>query len=243
MLSSTLVATDKLDVSSGGDAQRLMEMGRLSASLIHEISSPLTAALLHLGEAEGESDTVQQARRSLVRLKRYVEAARHQLWSRGTDREFCVNSQMQEIKRLVMPQAKSCNLILKFEPPSVQHFRIHGDPIKFQQVLINLINNAMEAYPTETVNPVVTVRIAGLGNRLSISVVDHGRGIDKRQLPRLFEPFYTTKQSAKHGLGIGLVIVKQYVTEHFGGNISVSSSKTDGTCFNVKFKTKPCPNR
>ena len=71
---------------------------------------------------------------------------------------------------------------------------------------------------------------------LNITVHDWGQGIQPEQLPHLFEPFYTTKQTADRGLDIGLAIVKQSVENDFKGHIEVKSSSGFGTAFIVKLK-------
>jgi signal transduction histidine kinase len=69
---------------------------------------------------------------------------------------------------------------------------------------------------------------------LVIKVTDWGKGITPDELPKLFEPFYSTKSKGFSGLGIGLAIVRQYVTDDFGGSIRVSSTRRLGTRFTVK---------
>src|SRR5579884_383252 len=86
--------------------QRFIDLGRLSATLLHEISNPLTAALLHLEQiSDQHSLSVRQTKRSLNRLKRYVDIARRQLRDHAALTSFCLNPQIQDIKRLVLPAA------------------------------------------------------------------------------------------------------------------------------------------
>jgi signal transduction histidine kinase len=238
MLSGNLPVSDSSNNefnSSPEDLQRFIELGRLSASLLHEISSPLSAALLSLEQVRDQKSLHTLAlKRSLVRLKRYVNAARQQLIRQSCQADFYIDDQLRDIKRLVLPLAKTSRVRLLIK--RLPHTRLRGDPIKFQQLLVNLIVNAIEAYPADyKLRP----RIVDVTTRLSpksiaIEVTDWGMGISKAQLPKLFEPFYTTKTTAGHGLGLGLFIVKQYVTDSFGGSIKVSSSMAGGTRFIVK---------
>lgn len=215
------------------ELQRLAELGRLSATLLHEISNPLTAALIHLENAS-DPTSLREAKRSIKTLKKYVEAARQQVRKESTLTDFKISTSMSQIKRVVMPLARKAGVNIKFSP--VPDCRLYGDSVKFQQILANLIVNAIEAYQHETVADLakpVHVQLHAAAHTLTIEVSDWGQGIDQRQISHIFDPFYTTKSQAGHGLGIGLAIVKQYVVDDFGGSISVHSSSRQGTTFTV----------
>jgi signal transduction histidine kinase len=221
---------------SSEDNQRLAELGRLSASLLHEISNPLSVALLHLDQVGDQSShNIKHIRRSLNRLTRYVNAARGQITNDIGSRSFLVNGQIREVKRLVIPVARASYVKLKVSKPP--HLKLKGDALQFQQILVNLIINAIEAYPTTDhidKSRLVSVEFSYTKNFLTIKVSDRGSGIIVTQLARVFDPFYTTKSSSGHGLGLGLVIVKSYVEKGFNGNISVKSSAKQGTSFSIK---------
>ncbi len=218
------------------DIQRFAELGRLSASLLHEISNPLSVALLHLDQiGDQKSVGVKHVRRNLVRLTRYVNAARGQITRDGQKKSFYVSSQLSDIKRLALPVARSAFVTLHMN--KVPKVKLTGDPLQFQQILLNLIINAIEAYPKAnclTLKRVVTVDFEIKKDYLLMQVRDYGSGIRPAQLKQIFEPFYTTKTVDRQGLGIGLVIVKTYVRDGFDGQIKVTSSTRRGTCFSVK---------
>lgn len=223
-------------VSSLQELQKLAELGRLSATLLHEISNPLTTALIYLDQVDDKSSSeIRQAKHSIRLLRRYVEAARQQIRQESTLTDFNLRQQVTQLKRVVMPIAKRAKVQLIVE--TIPDCQIYGDPVKFQQVLANLIVNAIEAYTCDTapyLDQPVRVRLVSEEHSLTIEVHDWGQGISPLQLSRLFDPFYTTKKSAGHGLGIGLAIVKQYVTGDFGGTISVRSSRRHGTMFKIQ---------
>lgn len=216
--------------------QRLAELGRLSASLLHEISNPLTAALLYIEQCDDkQSPGIRGARRSIRLLHRYVEAARQQVRLESRPTGFGIRIPVTQIKRLVRPLAKRAGVNLIIESPP--QCRLYGDPVKFQQILANLIVNAIKAYHEDTapdLHKAVHVSLAVGGQALTIRVTDWGQGIDAARMSRIFEPFYTTKSRSGHGLGIGLSIVKQYVTHNFRGSIRVRSSRRGGTVFIIK---------
>jgi signal transduction histidine kinase len=222
-------------VSNLQELQRLAELGRLSATLLHEISNPLTTALIYLDQVDDKgSPNIREARRSIRLLRRYVEAARQQVRQESTLSDFNLRQQVNQLKRVVVPIAKRANVQLMIE--SVPDCQIYGDPVKLQQILANLIVNAIEAYNQDSapyLDKPVSVKLTAEAHSLTIEIHDWGQGIGPLQLSRVFDPFYTTKSQAGHGLGIGLAIVRQYVTVDFGGSISVKSSRRQGTIFTI----------
>lgn len=223
--------------------QHFIELGRLSASLLHEISSPLTAAILYLDQVkQNDSENLQQARRSLDVLCNYVEAARQQIHnSPMVSSSFCIKHPINQVKRLVLPLAKARGVSLVIE--NMPHRQLYGDQIKFQQVIANLVINAIDAYKqaSDDLAKPIRLSVACEQQAVFIKVIDWGEGIPPSKLSRIFEPFYTTKDSSQHGLGIGLTIVKEHVTSDFHGSIRVTSSSRNGTQFIVKLPALPCP--
>lgn len=221
------------------ELQRFAELGRVSAGLIHDISSPLTAAILHLEQEESRGvHSIRHARRSIRVLERYVEAARQQLRQESRNINFCVKEQLRQVRRVVLPTANKQHVRLYFEV-NKKH-RLIGDPIKFQQIMTNLIINSIDAYSgcrATTHEPTVRITVNACCKWLRIRVHDRGNGITTGQMPYLFEPFYSTKNpNATSGLGIGLSTVKHHVEKDFGGEISVSSTIDNGTEFNIKLR-------
>lgn len=232
-----LLGTPSLD----GDLQQLhhfAELGRLSASLLHEISNPLTAALLHLELIDQPSSEIRETKRNLQLLKRYVEAARQQARQTAQSTNFYVQPELNQLKRVVLPLARQAGVHLDME--TMPQAQLYGDPVKFQHLVANLIVNAIQAYSgCDPFDQAALVRVSIYCTKdwLTVQVTDWGKGIAPSELPRVFEPFYTTKDEPGQGLGIGLAIVKQYVTEDFCGSIKVSSSRRLGTQFTVKLRS------
>ncbi len=214
------------------ELQRFAEVGRVSAGLIHDMSSPLTAAILHL---EQDGPSVRHARRSIRVLERYVEAARKQLRQQDCTTTFCVKREIHQVKHILQPLARSHQLNLRFSVPGGH--KLFGDPVKFQRIIANLVTNAMDAYEDagSATQPFIWVAVSVRQPWLVVRVRDWGKGIAATDLPRVFEPFYTAKEPrAMGGTGIGLFTVKQYVEDCFEGRIGVTSSVGRGTEFLVE---------
>lgn len=241
LITDGIALVDEVGADRMREMQRFAELGRLSASLLHEISNPLTAAILHLEQHhDQESLNIKQARRNIQLLQRYVEAARQQLRQESQSINFYVRPQLSQIRRLLTPMARRAGVRLRFNLEA--NYRLFGDPIKFQQTLSNLIGNAIDAYsdmPALRGQHEVIVTISGRQHWVFIRVSDRGAGIPVDQLGRLFDPFYTTKGMSGKGLGIGLTAVKQYVEKDFHGVIQVTSSRRHGTQFTLRLRTTP----
>ena len=221
------------------ELHRLAELGRVSASLLHEIGNPLTSALLHIEKyADKNSPSLQEVRRSIKRIYTYVEAARQQARSESRQASFGICAQVAQVKRLVQPLARKAGVKLIIN--DLPGCRLYGDRVKFQQILANLIINAIEAYERDeacSIEKIVKVEITA-GQKLTIKVHDHGSGIAVSDIKRIFEPFFTTKSLSGHGLGIGLELVKQYVDHDFKGSLYVHSSRRRGTQFIINLPLK-----
>lgn len=233
------INTKAITRSEMDEVERLAELGRLSSSILHEISNPITSALLYLEQYKDQpAAAIRKVQASIKTLREYVEAARQQARGESQSIQFRVNHQIAQLKRVVQPLAKQAGVQLTFA--TNQDCILYGDPVKFQQVVANLIVNAIEAYghdsAPELVKP-VRVSLYACEDCFTIEIADWGQGIKPSQIGRIFEPFYTTKSHNGHGLGIGLAIVKQHVTSDFNGSISVRSGRRQGTTFSVTIPT------
>lgn len=109
------------------------------------------------------------------------------------------------------------------------------DPARFEQIMLNLLDNALK-YSNE--NTVTTIKANRAPGTISISIIDQGMGIPDEDIPHIFDRLYRVEKSRARdtgGFGLGLSIVKQLV-EIQGGTISVTSSLDQGTCFTIIFK-------
>ncbi len=215
--------------------QRYAEFGRLSASLLHEVSIPLTAATLNLDQFDGhEFEMVMRARKNLQQLERYIEAARQHLKPGSTVVRFNIGEELDRLLLVMEPLARQHTIKLVVEVTS--NTGLKGDPVKFNQLVANLIANAIDAYDDWSVRDSykrIVIRTKVTKQTISIQVIDWGKGISVTGLSHIFEPFYTTKANTNRGIGIGLSIVKHIVEEDFRGEISVNSTPKTCTTFSV----------
>lgn len=228
------------------ELEHLAEIGRLSASLLHEINNPLTAAILWLEQYENkQSSCIRQARQSIDVLQRYVEAARRHIRRESKEHVFDIDSELIHVRRIMIPLARRYDV--RLHVPANTNCQLYGDPVKFQQIIANLIKNAVDSYEPDpsVISRQKTVYVKTIRRRdyIFIKVMDTGCGIAGNQLEKIFQPFYSTKGRA--GLGIGLFTIRRYVETDFRGSIQVTSSEGRGTCFTIKLpraaKDAPVP--
>jgi two-component system C4-dicarboxylate transport sensor histidine kinase DctB len=130
------------------------------------------------------------------------------------------------------------HIFLQFE--AKERIQLFGNPVKFHQVIANLVSNAIDSYDDitmkDSMEKSVTVFLTTDNENIEIKVEDHGHGIKKEAADHIFDPFFTTKSSDK-GIGLGLSTTKEIIQKEFDGTITFSSTGTDDTTFII---TLPC---
>jgi C4-dicarboxylate-specific signal transduction histidine kinase len=218
---------------------RLASAGELAGSIIHEINQPLTGIIM---SAEAclrwlERDTVEaeEARRSARRVIEQAHRATQVVAGlrslvRDVRPQFTaidINEATEEVLFVLGREFERADVVLRIDldrssPP------VDGDRVQLQQVVFNLVRNALEAMTGMTGRSrVLTASTKTESDHVSISIADTGTGFDAANKDRLFDPFYTTKGS---GLGLGLSICRKIVKAH-GGRLWVEENKMHGATF------------
>lgn len=223
-------------------ASRLATAGQLTGSIAHEINQPLGAILSNAEAAElllqaGSPDLVElrqimaDIRRDDLRASQVIRRLRALLDKHEQERACLdVNDSLTDVAALLRAEAQRRKVTLEFQLASLPA-RLLGDRVQIQQVLINLIFNAMDAVAANREDQrSVTVSVSRLPDRIAIRVQDGGHGIEAEHLPQVFDSFFSRKQG---GMGLGLSIVKTIVEAH-GGTILVEKTSTAGTVFCVE---------
>ena len=208
-------------------AEKLAAVGTLSAGLAHEIRNPLNAASLQMQllerrlERSGADpkllEPVDTVKREIARLSLLVEDFLR--FARPADlyrRRFDVVGLVREIFGLLEPEAERLAIELRQELPD-EALHVDGDREKLNQVILNIIRNAMEAL--EETGGTITVSLDWVDEGMaSLKIIDDGPGIPSEIMTRIFEPFFSTKPM---GTGLGMAICHSLVQQH-GGDIRVS---------------------
>jgi hypothetical protein len=222
-------------------AERLSALGRLSAGIAHEVNNPIgiissrIEIMLLDAEAQPLPGNVTEDLRVLHRHAQRVARIAHGLLSfaresSGERAPIDLNEVVEETLLLVEKGAdKSGIAIQRALTPNLPP--IHGDSGALQQVVMNLVTNARDALGSGGVISVETSLVPGRPGMVRLTVRDNGPGISPDVLPRIFDPFYTTKTE---GTGLGLSISYGIVRDH-KGTIDVESLPGQGTIFILTF--------
>jgi PAS domain S-box-containing protein len=214
------------------ETERWASMGRLASFVAHEINTPLTnISLLTASVARRTTDPDVQERLKKISMQGKIAAniTAELLKFARAGAINPVETDLTEIVEAAVEQAEA------FRKPGTRLKTDLGDrpvvrsvdPMRIQEVVVNLIKNAYEATPKGT----VTVRLEERGDLAAIAVSDTGTGIPPEIQARLFEAFFTTKKKGE-GTGLGLAISRSFVVNH-GGDITVSSEVNKGATFTV----------
>jgi PAS domain S-box-containing protein len=219
---------------------RVSTLGELAASLAHELNQPLGAILSNAEAGEmllmAEPPALEEVREILADIRNddrrasdVIRGLRNLLRKHEMERESLqVNDAMGEVLRLLSIDAAHRKATLKFEPAANLPL-VEGDRVNLQQVVLNLVLNAIDAMAelADERRQVVVRSRSGDDGMITVSVSDCGLGVPPDKLPKLFEPFFTTK---KDGMGMGLSIARTIVEAHHG-RIWVENNRDVGATF------------
>ncbi|MEA3133737.1 MAG: hypothetical protein QOG17_1583, partial [Gammaproteobacteria bacterium] len=219
---------------------RVLTMGELTASIAHEVNQPLGAMVTSAGACErwlaAKPPQMEKARRALERIvndgRRAGEVIKRirALMKRQTPRKDWLNISETILEVVALAQYQLSRGDILLETRLAQGLPlVQGDRVQLQQVLLNLIVNAIQAMSgiDERRRELTIVSAADGPDAVSIEVRDTGTGLDPERAAHLFEPFYTTKAE---GLGIGLSISRSIVEAH-GGHLSATANVPHGAVF------------
>jgi signal transduction histidine kinase len=234
-----LIAVQRM--SELAHVNRFSTAGQLTATIAHELNQPLGAILTNVETLEAMLKAPapdmrelreiaadirrddQRAAEIIRRLRTLLAKAPHEL------RRLDLNAVVAETLGLLSSLAVSRKVQFEWVKGAVG-LPVEGDAIQLQQVLLNLIVNAMDALSNGSASPEITVRTARIHAQAEVCISDNGPGIDPDKLDKVFEPFYSTKST---GMGMGLSIAST-ITEAHHGQLSAERPPEGGTLFRLR---------
>jgi len=230
-------------------SEKLAVMGQLAASVAHEVNNPINGIINYIHiflrrlndnkiEVETWKKDLKLVERETIRIGRIVKNLLN--FSRKTEpdlRPILIPQLFDETLPLIEDQFLIKNVSIK-KNYGISIPEILGDVSQLQQVIINLMLNAVQAVDKKGC---IEIGVAAEGARGSecfvrFDIADNGVGIPPEDMDKLYDPFFTTKMMDKGGIGLGLTIVQQIVKSH-RGRISIKSQPGEGTTVSVRFPT------
>ena len=225
---------------------RVTTLGELTAAIAHEVNQPLTG-LVSSGNAclrwlSGEAPDLEAARRSIERMIRdgsrageVIGRIRAMVTKSKPQRDSLnINDAIMEVLALLRTEIRR-NDISPYTELSNGLSLVWGDRVQLQQVILNLVMNAIEAMSgiSQTRRKLLVSSVKDGQNGVLVSIRDSGPGFDETAPDRLFEAFYTTKEN---GMGIGLAVSRTIIQAH-GGRLWAMPSAPQGAIFQFTLPT------
>jgi PAS domain S-box-containing protein len=229
---------------------KMSSLGKLSASVVHEINNPIAGILnlIMLMKRIASEETVKQ--KEIDQFKKYLDLMENE--TRRTSRivsnllAFARQSKIAP-KRLSVNQLIEKTLFLNSNQLKIGGVKVNtrldpnlpdllGSEDQLQQVFMNLLSNAAEAMEPDGGRLTIETKHLLREDKLQINFKDTGPGIPEDDIPKLFEPFFTTKKKGK-GVGLGLSVAYGIIQEH-EGSIYVKSEVGHGTTFQLRLPLK-----
>lgn len=219
---------------------RLTEMGQMASSLAHEVNQPLAAASNYLQAARrlhvqhgqpGEerldealrlaTGQIERASQIVRRLRTFLKKGEPELHAED------VVKLIEESSAIALVGARERDVTVRLQP-AAQLPPVLVDKVQIQQVVVNLMRNAVEAMEHSPRRELtVTAEQTACGRQIIVRVIDTGPGLAPAVVERLFQPFVTTKS---HGMGVGLSICRSIIAGH-GGELRAQTNPEGGTIF------------
>jgi C4-dicarboxylate-specific signal transduction histidine kinase len=232
-----------------GQVSRLGALGELAAGMAHELNQPLTALLANTQAAnrlladeppdiatarEAMSRTVEQARRAsdvVGRLRRAVERPERKVEARAVD----LAQAARDVLYLLEPESAGRQVTPAVHGSDV---KVRADPVALEQIVHNLVTNALQALDrVDAATRRLAVEVTKAEGYGVLTVSDSGPGIPPEVLPRVFEPFFTTRAG---GLGLGLSLCESLAVD-MGGSLAAANAASGGAVFTLRLPLAESP--
>lgn len=220
---------------------RLAAMGEMIGNIAHQWRQPINALGLIIQDLGGAYrfgelnqdyiDSIStKAMDQIQYMSNTIDDFRNFFNPDKDKKRFSLNESIENAKKIIRQgihnSAIECTVSIS------RDIFIHGYKNEFSQVMFNLISNAKDALlENQPSYPWIRITVTSKENKAVITVSDNAGGIDPDILPRIFDPYFTTKEEGK-GTGIGLYMAKKIIENHMGGTLQVKNTK-DGVAFSI----------
>lgn len=220
---------------------RLAAMGEMIGNIAHQWRQPLNALSLVINKIEVAlsynkltpefiKDSISKANSIIQKMSQTIDDFRNFFKPNKEKQLFSLKEAIENVLYLLDGVFLSQNIkIIKNIDLDCQ---IWGYPNEFQQVLVAILSNAKDAIVAKYKKDggVITISLEIIDNKVYLSIIDNGGGVPEEILPKIFDPYFTTKKES--GTGIGLYMSKRIIEGSMGGSLNVTNTQ-DGACFEI----------
>ncbi len=215
-------------------SERLAALGQVVAEITHEIKNPLmmiggfAKQLIRNNRNEKERDKLEIIVKEISRLEKLIKELREFYLPKILTREVIeVKDLLKEVNDQIQHDCEGKNIRTEMTT-SIEPLVIEGDRDKLKQVLLNLVQNSIEAMEN---GGILSIRSQKNDDKVEITIEDNGCGIALDNQKKIFSPFFTTKSN---GTGLGLSISKNIIEDHIGSSFTMQSEQGKGSIFKIQ---------
>ena len=230
-------------------AGKLAALGQMSAALSHELNQPLAAVKSYADNAKAflKRNNLERAEENIGHIAqmadRMAELGTHlRNFARKPKQAIDIvdlDTVITAVNQIMSARLKETGASLQIKKPSEQ-LLVKGGLVRLQQVLVNLVNNALDAMQDSS-DAVIDIHISADDEHVEVEVRDYGQGIRQDDINAIFDPFFTTK-GVNEGLGLGLSI-SYNIVQDFGGSLSARNHADGGAEFTLQLQRAQAAQR
>jgi signal transduction histidine kinase len=218
---------------------RFAEFGKLSTGVFHDLMNSLNIVVNNVERIETTREHLPEVKDHMFkavaasrRMGSYIQSVRKQIAAGDSQGLFSLQKEINDAVDIVSFKAREASVAITVE--IADDIVLHGNALKFYQIILNLLMNAIEACEDNDHESNVTVTLA-YGTTPTICelrIEDNGCGIDSETIAHVYTEFFTTKSHTK-GTGFGLSQTKEIIEKEFNGTITITSTVHQGTLFTI----------
>ncbi len=226
------------------EQSKMAAMGEMISAIAHQWRQPLNALAIYVQDVKDAfqyneltetyiDEMVEKSMKQIKFMSKTIDDFRNFFTPDKIRESFHLLDNVNKTVSLLDAQLKAHNITIRSEGENIP---LYAYPSEFQQVMLNLINNAKDAIlERQETNPTyageIVIRSESDAENIIVSICDNGVGIKEELFPKLFDPYFTTK-FPKNGTGIGLYMVKEIIERHYGGRV-IPSNAQEGAMFRI----------
>lgn len=226
----------RMQIEKINSMYRMVEFGRISSGLFHDIINPLTDITLNLQmlKIEEAKYSIKHLIPSIHRIENLIRQSKKHIRIDSTYTLFNIREEILSVVCILKYKSNKNMINVELEDAN-EPIDLYGSQTLFSHIIMNLVSNAIDSHiQTPDDNKLKEKRFVKITtkintNELVIKIIDNGNGIDKDIMENIFEPFYTTKKEL--GCGIGLSATRHVLEKYFNGKIEVESQIKKGSIF------------